>query len=157
MRKDESVMVAAAPHADDAGPVLHRWGFTVPATLPRVAEAIEESRALLDLEDDWDGEGTAGFAEETWQRAVDLLVRYATALWHDHGVAIDSVELLPASQGGLAIDWRTADGRELLITVPADSRKLAPFYGDEGAGGNQIKGSLDTAEVSRSLLAWLAG
>jgi hypothetical protein len=29
------------------------------------------NHALLDLDDDWDGEGTAGFAEQTWQRVAE--------------------------------------------------------------------------------------
>jgi hypothetical protein len=110
---------------------------------------------LLALGDDWDGEGTSGFSEQTWHRAADFVARGATQLLERNGIVTDDVEILPASDGALGIDWRTAT-RELLVTVPADMTLDALFYGDDGKGRRTIKGTLDTSAPNRWLTEWLA-
>jgi hypothetical protein len=145
----------AAPVEADPPPVLEVHGFRLPAALRDLVATIEESRSLLELEDDWDGEGTRGYVEQTWQRVAAFLVRYATELWETHGVVADNVEVLPSSEGGLAIDWRTGN-RELLITVPEDPNHDATYYGDDGKSRHKIKGTLDTSSVDRWLVWWLA-
>ena len=51
---------------------------------------------------------------------------------------------------------RHTGNRELLVTVPEDPAKDAPFYGDDGRGGRKIKGSLDPSAPNRWVVAWLA-
>src|SRR6266516_1433751 len=41
--------------------------------LKPLEEAIEQSRRLLSLKDDWDGEGALGYNKVTWVRATDFL------------------------------------------------------------------------------------
>lgn len=149
---------AADPDSVVADPTtsLDVCGFRLPPALSGLAGAIEQSRSLLDLEDDWDGEGTRGYAEETWRRAMDFLVRYATVLWEQRGVATEDVEILPDTDGALAIDWR-ARGRELLIRVPEDPTQDASYYGDDGSGRYKIKGTIDTSTLGQWLVWWLAG
>jgi hypothetical protein len=72
-----------------------------------------------------------------------------------NGVVTNNIEIMPASDGALGIDWRTATG-ELLMTVPADPSKDALFCGDDGAGRRTIKGTLDTSAPNRWLTEWLA-
>ena len=127
----------------------------LPEALKHVADAIDQSRRLLDLEDDWDDDGTPGYADATWNRAVTFLAQTASRLWEQHGVQPDTVEVLPGAHGGIGLDWRSP-GHELLVTVPADPAQDAPYYGDDGAGGRKIKGTLDTSAPNPWLLAWLA-
>jgi hypothetical protein len=87
---------------------------------------------------------------------VEFLVRHARALWERHGVVADHIEILPDTEGSLAIDWRTNKG-ELLITVPEDPTQEASYYADDGTGRRKSKGSLDTSIVERWLVCWLAG
>ena len=149
--------MVARPHLSsfNTGHVIEIDGVRLPAALESVAAAIELSRSLLDLEDDWDGGGTPGFAERTWRRAAEFVACGATELLDRHGIISEDVEILPAAGGGLGIDWRT--GRcELLVTVPADASEDALFYGDNGAGRRKIKGTLDTSAPNRWLTEWLA-
>jgi hypothetical protein len=139
----------------ESTPALNLDKLDLPAEIQGVAEAVANSRALLSLQDDWDGEGTRGFTEQTWRRTANFLIKCALQLWEDHGVAADHVEILPGSDGALAIDWRTA-GRELLVTFPRDPARSALFYGDDGKGDHTIKGTLDTSAPNRWLTAWLA-
>lgn len=149
-------MVARAQMpAPDAVPSSDVHGVHVPAALEVVVQALRESRSLLELGDDWDGEGTSGFSEQTWQRAADFVARGAAQLLERNGIVTEDIEIMPASEGGLGVDWRTVT-RELLVTVPADPSKDAVFYGDDGAGRRTIKGTLDTSSPNRWLTEWLA-
>jgi len=149
-------MVARAQQpAPGSEPAIEVHGVRVPAALEAVAQTLQESRSLLELGDDWDGDRTPGFSERTWHRAADFVARGATQLLERNGVVTDDVEIMPASDGALGIDWRTAT-RELLVTIPADPSKDALFYGDDGAGRRTIKGTLDTSAPNRWLTVWLA-
>src|SRR5262245_23553917 len=92
--------------------------FRLSADLSRVAERLERSRSMLALGDDWDGEGSPGYAEATWHRAAELVVDAATA--HHRRMNIDT--LLPiiskGDEGSIDIQWRTPH-RNVLINVPA--------------------------------------
>ena len=146
----------ATPKLQPANRRPHRaLDIVLPDALKHVADAIEQSRTLLDLDDDWDDEGTPDYAEETWNRAVGFLARTATRLWEQYGARPAIVEVLPGAHGSIGLDWR-APGRELLVTIPADPAREAPFYGDDGSGGRKIKGALDLSSPNPTLLAWLA-
>jgi len=137
------------------GDVVAVYGIDVPARLTTVVTAIEESRRLLKLGDDWDENGTPGFTEQTWNRAASLLVCFAIALASNHGAIPEDFEILPGSNGGLDVDVRS-DDRQLLFVVPADPQKEARFYGDDGNGGRQIKATLDSSKVPDWLSMWMA-
>jgi hypothetical protein len=127
----------------------------LPAPLQALEAGIASSRAMLDLPDDWDDASSPGYDEATWQRAVRFLVRGVTRLWDDHGVGTDLADVFPGPRGSIDLDWRVR-GHELLVNVPADPSQPATYYGDDGAGGKKIKGTLDPAAPNRWLLAWLA-
>ena len=131
------------------------YGFELPEAIGQLAAEIERSRSLLELEDDWDEAGSPGYTEQTWRRAVDLLVRVATDAWEHHGARVEAVDIVPGDNGSIGLEWRVP-GHELVITVPADPTKEAPFYGDDGKGGGKLKGTLITGKPNRWLSAWLA-
>lgn len=139
----------------DLGDAVTVYGLDIPESLTHVIAAVEESRPLLELGEDWDGNGTPGFTEHTWRRAAGLLVCFASALAGEHGVIAKDMEILPGSNGGLDIDVRF-DDRQLLFVVSADSRKEVRFYGDNGNGGRQIKATLDPAKAPEWLSTWMA-
>lgn len=143
------------PASTDAEETLDVCGFRLPGEFAQIGEAIEASRALLELGDDWDGQGTPGFSLEVWRRTVGLVVALAHDLRGKRELVVDDVQILPGEDGGLAIDWRTAK-RELLITVPKNSGEEASFYGDDGVGGHKVKGTLDPSASNRWIAEWLA-
>lgn len=127
----------------------------LPAALAGLETSIASSRSLLDLADDWDDAGASGYEEVTWQRAVSFLVSGVARLWDDFGVRTERADVLPGPRGSIDLDWRTL-GHELLVNVPADPSLHLAYYGDDGAGGKKIKGTLEPAAPNRWLLAWLA-
>ncbi|PYS66502.1 MAG: hypothetical protein DMF74_00890, partial [Acidobacteria bacterium] len=38
-----------------------------------LSEAIESSRSILDLPDNWDEEGSSAYAEDAWKRATSFV------------------------------------------------------------------------------------
>lgn len=117
-----------------------------------VREAIERSRGLLDLRDDWDGEGAAGYTIATWDRATEFILRAAQQALTRLGLRSPEPRLLPGPDGSIDVEWLSHD-RRLYINVPPDGHLLS-FYGDD-RGSNTIEGSTEYDKSSYWLLAWL--
>src|SRR2546425_12031179 len=66
----------------------------------RLQAAIEDSRSILSLEDNWDHEGSpGGYSKSTWDRVTGFL----NSLWADYSRRTDRLmpvpEILPDSKG----------------------------------------------------------
>lgn len=122
--------------------------------IAHLADEIEASRSMLELEEDWDGEGSPGYEEATWRRAVDFLVGNASRLNDEYGVAIESPRIRKGPRGSIDLHWRMPD-RELLVNIPADHGLPADYYGDDGNGGQQTKGTLNPERQGYHLMLWL--
>ena len=147
-------MVQSHPATDRASETAV-LGHDLPPELAHLAVAAEASRAMLDLPEDWDGEGSPGYEDATWQRAVDFLLSNALRVWTEHGIAVPSPKVRKGPLGSIDLHWRTPS-RELLINVPADPEATVDYYGDDGAGGHQVKGTVDPAREGQQLLLWLS-
>src|SRR5438552_2485750 len=108
-----------------------------------VQEAIETSRWIVGLENDWDDEGSPGVLETTWRRASDFLARQANVARKGLGKELPVPKILPGPNGSIDLHWKIPDF-ELIVNVPAEAAKGAIFYGDDD-GNLCIKGSLNTS------------
>ena len=120
----------------------------------QIDRLVESSRKMLDLEQDWDGEGASPIEEPTWKRAVEFLRRNASVLWKSYGCRIDNLTLAPLADGSIDLHWKMAN-RELLINIPPTTQRWADYYGDNRKGGNIVKGTLDTESANHWLFVWL--
>ena len=125
-----------------------------PVDIDHVLDAIRESRRILELEDDWDDEGSPGYTESTWKRATDFLLNDSLRLWQEYRIRVEVPRILPGPDGSIDIHWRV-NQRELLINIPASEGELASYYGDDQADGI-IKGTLKTSARNQWLMMWLA-
>ena len=112
--------------------------LTEPAQYPRpeLQGAIEESRRILDLEDDWDEEGSVAYSHEVWSSAAEFVLaidREVEAL----GKKMVIPRILPGPAGSIDLHWKTATF-ELLMKVPPDDGSVT-FYGDD-YGRTQFEG-----------------
>lgn len=124
-----------------------------PESLREIEDAIEASRNLIDIQGDWDGEGSPGFSEQIWGRAADFVRQYASHLKLNYGLAVPAPDILPGPNGSIDIHWEK-DSFELLVNIPADPGERAEFYGDD-YGSIYIKGNLDPSRVNQGLIEWL--
>jgi hypothetical protein len=149
------INVAELPVDDLA--VLER---ALPAPLVAFAAPIVRSRAMLELEDDWDGEGSPGYAESTWRRVVAFLLDNALALSEDFGAAPPAPKIRKGPHGSIDIHWQLPN-RILFVNVPVDTGETAEFFGHDGVRGSDgrfehtVQGSLDVADEHPWLLMWL--
>jgi hypothetical protein len=121
--------------------------------IPGIMRAIEASRNILDIPDDWDSEGSVDYSESTWNRATEFLKRTAFALRVHHEREVQTPRILHGPDGGIDLHWKTTS-HELLISIPAHPDEPADFYGDSGPR-NTIKGKLDTSAQGEWILMWL--
>jgi len=120
----------------------------------RIRDAIESSRTILGLNDNWDDGGAVGYSQEVWERATQLLQKLATLAFHSLGVMIDPPRILPGPDGSIDVLWKT-DRYELLVNFPADPAEPASYYGDNKLGNMPIKNTFDPSKPDRKLVAWL--
>jgi hypothetical protein len=119
----------------------------------KLKEAIAESRSLLALQPDWDGEGSPGYSESTWKRMERFLRDHSRYLNEIYGTDAPVPEILPGSKGSLDILWKCNDC-ELLVNIPVDLASPASFYGDD-KNELSIKGQLHPTRFNQGLLQWL--
>lgn len=124
---------------------------------PELSEAIQASRGILQLQHNWDSEGSPDYSEATWNRATTFLSTNALRHWRDHQRWLTTPRILPGPDGNIDLHWKTPQ-RELLISIPADPAEPAAYYGDDREDGtdNAIRGkSLDTSQYNEWVFAWL--
>ena len=134
-----------------------QWSDTVldvavPPELSAVTDAIEKSRAILQLKDNWDGEGSSGYTEDTWNQAAQFLFENALRLWNERGIAVSAPAIYNGPEGSIDIYWGALD-RKLLINIPANSEEPATFYGQDSSD-HEIKGNLRLSDKNEWLMMW---
>lgn len=120
-------------------------------------EAIDKSRSILELKDNWDDAGSVGYSESTWNRTQGFLMKNALKLWRSHKTCFDAPKILPGPEGSIDLHWKTAN-RELLINVPARSQEFVSYYGDDNREGteNAIRGKdLESSTDAEWIFLWL--
>ncbi|MBI3896513.1 MAG: hypothetical protein HY313_11345 [Acidobacteria bacterium] len=114
---------------------------------------IEQAKRILELKDDWDGEGSAGYSEDTLNRAITFLITHAQWLWESCGISLPVPKIGPGPDGSIDIHWKQPSW-ELLVNIPADADEAATFYGDN-YGAHKIRGSLDARNFNLGIATWL--
>jgi hypothetical protein len=121
--------------------------------LAHIAEAIEESKSILDFEDNWDDEGAERIQYLTWLRAISFLESYAISAYKNFGVVIEKPDLTPGPEGSIDVIWKSASYR-LLINISKEENQSALFYGDNYKD-EKIKGSINPKEFNAGMLCFL--
>jgi hypothetical protein len=152
-------MALSAPVRIDPTPYLTADRAAAAALLPEalrpLAEEVVRSREILDLPDNFDDEGSPGYEDATWLRAVGFLLSNAMQLWNDRGMVTPVPDIGPGPYGSIDLDWRIPR-RQLLLNIPVDEHAEVKFYGDDGNFGHVVKGTLELADDNSWLMLWLA-
>lgn len=131
-----------------------RSGFLEKDTMRPLDDAIESSRTILDIQDNWDNEGSRGYSEETWHRATSFVRDIAARFFNTTTrFRIEPPTITPGPDGSIDVRW-VSPKRSILINFPADENASADFFGHD-KGQDVIKGTLDLASQNHWLLLWL--
>ena len=114
-----------------------------------LSKEIDEARKMLELDNDWDGEGAVKISRKTWQKALDFLNRHKLMWELEQNVPTIS----PLHNGSIDLHWKN-DKFELLINIQEDS-DLAGVYGDDYKTV-QIKRYLDLKKTYPAFLILLS-
>jgi hypothetical protein len=127
--------------------------YSPDVAIKHIRETIEQSRSILSLQDDWDGEGTSAYRASTWERATEFMQQNLLSMYLTFSSRVDVPRILPGPNGSIDLHWKTGY-QELLINIPEDPNEPANFYGDNKLG-QSVKGTLDTSKKHEWLLMWL--
>ncbi len=119
----------------------------------KIYQAIEKSKYILELEDDWDEEDSAGYKENTWKKAIEFIANYANWVLDETSIIIDTPKIFPGPEGSIDILWKKHKYR-LLINIPEDPQSPASFYGDDFES-EQIKGTFEPSKFNQGLILCL--
>ena len=114
---------------------------------------IESSKRILELGDDWDNAGSAGYLPETWQRMVAFL-RLLDRVARFQGTELPIPAIGPAEYGSIDMHWSESWG-SLLVNISADPDAPIAFYGSSRQGST-LSGTVPIGSVSPEVIAWLS-
>jgi len=114
---------------------------------------IEKTKRILELQDDWDGEGSPGYAVETFNRAIAFLNTYAQRLWESDGIPLPVPRIGPGPEASIDLYWKRPRW-ELLVNISADPSEAAS-YSAEDDGGHRSRGFVPTEKFDSRFATWL--
>jgi len=132
---------------------VERWEPAAKQEDVELKAEVERAQEILELDHDWDGEGSAGYSKNTLDRAVDFLRVHSTKGYDLCSAYPPAPRIGPGPNGSIDLHWKQKTW-ELLVNVPANDAGMAVFYGDD-YGNQKIKGSFDPKTVNLGIVAWL--
>lgn len=118
-----------------------------------IDDVLAHAQQLSNLEDDWDDQGSQGYAKETLDRVAVVLRRFAELTRRRSGARLVAPSVNPAAEGSIDLFWES-EGHRLLINIPEDPERAASFYG-EASSGDTIGGVAPDLTRREDLLTWL--
>jgi len=111
---------------------------------------INQSKYILDFEDDWDEDGAKAYKSETWIKAVNILITYFNSAYDKFGEILSVPKIYHGPNGAIDLLWKSKDNYRLLVKVPEGSQELS-FYGDDYKG-TKFEGKFDISEDINKIL-----
>jgi hypothetical protein len=127
--------------------------FNLPGELESISEKIKSAKKrILNLADNFDGEGSERYEPATINRAISFINKVAMGAFKINKTIIKTPKLLPGPDGSIDVIWKTSNF-DLLINFPKDE-KLASYYGED-TNGNTTEGLFDSEKLDQVFLFWL--
>lgn len=130
----------------------------LPTELATIADVIEGSKVIFNRPPDSSDNLGLACSQETWRRAIKILIDHALSIWKKARTAIRPPVISAGPDGSVDLYW-IATPYGLLLNVPADPKQPATYYGDDATNpeSNRTSGKLDlTKPIDIGVLMWLA-
>jgi hypothetical protein len=114
---------------------------------------LAQAESRLEHPEDEDDEEASSFSSEALIRAKAFLLAQSEQFRKICGYFPPTPRIGPGPNGSIDLYWKEKDW-ELLINIPAESGKMATFYGDD-YGAQKIKGSFDPSSFNYGIIPWL--
>lgn len=117
-------------------------------------ESIILSRLhILNLKNNWDGEGGKRYKEATFNQAVTFIRTVFRRIWREYKIFLSLPAILPGDDGSIDVHWKDSKF-ELLITFPNDPSERVAVYGDN-YDDTDIISNIAVEKINDVLISWL--
>jgi len=117
-----------------------------------IEKAIDGSKSLLALGEDWDEQGAVAIERPTWSTAMACLRRTASAIDRRCGKVLPAPTIGPCADGSIDLYWKTSAFTLLINIQPLNAE--SDFYG-ENSIGLKLKGTFKPDAQDLGFLDWL--
>jgi hypothetical protein len=127
-----------------------RIGY-IPKPLKAIYNAIEKSKYILNLKENWDDDGAIGYDPDVWRRAVLFISKLSAKIYKSYGQIIKPPKIYHGPKGSIDIYWEN-ESFNLLINIPKNG--LGTFYGDNYKN-NKSEGVFDPNIININIFPFL--
>lgn len=97
---------------------------------PEIERAIEHSRDLTTLPEDWDDAGARRIEQSTWKLAVAALRDAAKSAYRRFNYSLPAPKIGPCADGSIDLYWNNSDFQLLINVKPQGTDKPSDYYGE---------------------------
>ena len=127
--------------------------FKLPFRFNELAKRIVAAKYILELEDNWDDEGSKSYSERTLKQAIDFIIEYTHWVWDTLNIVITPPKILHGPDQSIDLLWERPS-YELLINIPPHPKKIVRFYGDNRKDA-RIEGQFNINEYGQGVFLCL--
>lgn len=128
----------------------NQFNIDIPIEIFYLNDVIKKSEYILELENDWDENGSEKYNFDTWKNSIIFLIDYSKILLTDFNKKIAIPNIYHGPKGSIDILWEEANYK-LLINVNKNGTN-AVFYGSNNDYSNNIKGEFSLNNFSKTLI-----
>lgn len=144
----------------------HRnFEIKLPKQLKNIYNAIEKSKSILDLKDNYDCEGSKAPSLKIWKNSIEFLAQYSKFVYERDKVIIKAPSIYHGIDNSIDILFGNKDKTRMLINICEENREIiASYYGDNYNGikpktkeekKSEIEGKIQTNKIHRPLANWM--
>jgi len=117
-----------------------------------MCKTLEKSKYILNLQDNWDDEGSKRYKLSTWKRMAKFFANCNERAFNFQS-SLDSPIISHSINGSIDVFWKDKNYK-LLVNIPEDLNEKATFYG-RGNKGNEIRGEFNPENHNNGLVMFL--
>ncbi len=154
VRRDSRIVYLVSTKPSQISLKIDNRTFLLDNRLLHIRDAINESKSLLELKEDWDEDGAVAIDPIIYYKAVETLTEYSINVFNVYNVAIDSPYISAGRDGSINMEWNKPNAT-LLLTILNSPNFNLHYYGDDGNNNTVIKGIINEPSINEDLSHWM--